>query len=83
MGIQSSHPRFIAPGDGLASRSDRSTGPLMDHFTWRIAAILGALISTSALTGASLYEEAVLDLVWPRKLEIVRPIEGGANRKLF
>jgi hypothetical protein len=24
----------------------------MDHFTWRLAAILGALISTSALMGA-------------------------------
>ncbi len=55
----------------------------MDHLTLRLAAILGALISTSALMGASLYEESVLDLVWPRKPDIVRPIEGGANRKLF
>ena len=30
----------------------------MDHLTWRLVAILGALISTSALTGASLYEES-------------------------
>jgi len=55
----------------------------MDHLTWRFAAILSALISTSALMGASLYEESVLDLVWPRRPDIVRPIEGGANRKLF
>jgi hypothetical protein len=34
----------------------------MDHLTWWLAAILAALISTSALTGASLYEESVLDL---------------------
>ena len=33
--------------------------------------------------GASVYEESVLDPVWPGKPEIVRPIEGGANRKLF
>jgi hypothetical protein len=33
--------------------------------------------------GASLYEESVLDLAWPRKPDIVRPVEGGANRKLF
>ena len=55
----------------------------MDHLVWRLAAILGALISSSALAGASLYEESVLDLVWPRRPDIVRPIEGGANRKLF
>jgi len=55
----------------------------MDHSTWRLVAILAALVSTSALMGASLYEESVLDLVWPRKPWIVRPIEGGANRKLF
>jgi hypothetical protein len=51
--------------------------------SWQFAAILAALVSTSALTGAALYEEAVLDLAWPRKPDIVRPIEGGANRKLF
>lgn len=39
----------------------------MDHLTWRFAAILAALIATSALMGASLYEESVLDRVWPRK----------------
>jgi hypothetical protein len=55
----------------------------MDHLTWRLAAILTALVSTSALMGASLYEESVLDLVWPRRPDIVRPIEGGANRKRF
>jgi hypothetical protein len=55
----------------------------MDHLTWRFAAILGALISTSALMGASLYEESVLDLAWPGRPDIVRPKEGGANRKHF
>lgn len=55
----------------------------MDHLTWRLVAILGALISTSALTGASLYEESVLDTVWPHKPDIVRPTVGGANRKRF
>ena len=55
----------------------------MDHLTWRLATILCALVSTSALMGASLYEESVLDTAWPRKPDIVRPIEGGANRKLF
>ena len=55
----------------------------MDHLTWRLAAMLAALVSTSALMGASLYEESVLDLVWPHKPWIVRPMEGGANRKLF
>ena len=55
----------------------------MNHLLWRLAAILSALVSTSALAGASLYEEAVLDLVWPHRPDIVRPIEGGANRKLF
>lgn len=71
------------PGD-WAGFFQRGIKPaVIDHLTWRLVAILGALISTSALTGASLYEESVLDLVWPRKPEIVRPIEGGANRKLF
>jgi hypothetical protein len=55
----------------------------MDHFIWRFAAILGALVSTSALTGASLYEESVLDPAWPGRPDLVRPIEGGANRKRF
>ena len=55
----------------------------MDHLSWRLAAILSALICSSALAGASLYEESVLDLAWPRRPDIVRPIEGGANRKLF
>jgi hypothetical protein len=55
----------------------------MDHLTWRFVAILSALISTSALMGASFYEESVLDLAWPRRPDIVRPKEGGANRKLF
>ena len=55
----------------------------MDHLAWRLAAILSALICSSALAGASLYEESVLDLAWPRRPDIVRPTEGGAIRKLF
>lgn len=55
----------------------------MDHLTWRLAVIPRALISTSALTAASLYDESVLDSVWPRKPDIVRPIVGRANRKPF
>jgi hypothetical protein len=55
----------------------------VNHLTWRLAVILCALISTSALTGAALYEESVLDTAWPRKPDLVRPIEGGANRKRF
>jgi hypothetical protein len=54
-----------------------------DHLTWRPAAILAALAATGALMGASLYEDSVLDPVWPRKPSIVSPIEGGATRKLF
>jgi hypothetical protein len=53
----------------------------MGHLIRRLTAILAALVSTSALIEAS--EESVLDLVWPRKPSIVRPIEGAANRKLF
>jgi hypothetical protein len=41
------------------------------------------LASSGALMGASLYEESVLDLVWPRKPSIVRAIEGSTYRKLF
>lgn len=55
----------------------------MDEFTGRLAALIIAQTVTGFLTGAGLYEQAVLDLVWPSKPSIVRPAEGGANRKLF
>lgn len=55
----------------------------MDHFTWRLVALLAALMVTACLTGAGIYEQSVLDTAWPRKPSIVRPVEGGANRKLF
>ncbi len=55
----------------------------MDDFTLRLLALIAALIITGGLTGAGIYEQAVLDSAWPRKPAIVRPIEGGANRKLF
>jgi hypothetical protein len=35
------------------------------------------------MTGAGVYEQIVLDTAWPRTPSIVRPSEGGANRKLF
>jgi hypothetical protein len=55
----------------------------MDHLTWRLAVILSALVSSSALMGGALYEESVLDTVWPCRPDIVRPMQGGANRKRF
>jgi len=55
----------------------------MDHFTWRLVALITALIVTGFLTGAGIYEQSVLDTAWPRTPSIVRPVEGGANRKLF
>jgi hypothetical protein len=49
----------------------------------RLIAVLVALIATSILTGAGWYEQAVLDTAWPKHPAIVRPKEGGANRKFF
>jgi hypothetical protein len=55
----------------------------MEPTSWRLAAILFALTVSAFLTGGGLYEQAVLDTAWPRKPSIVRPAEGGANRKFF
>jgi hypothetical protein len=55
----------------------------MDHFTWRLVALIAALIVSGCLTGAGIYEQSVLNIAWPRKPSIVRPVEGGANHKLF
>jgi hypothetical protein len=55
----------------------------MDNLELRLTALLMALVATAFLTGAGWYEQAVLDSAWPKKPAIVRPVEGGANRKLF
>jgi hypothetical protein len=55
----------------------------MDHLGLRHFAVLVALTTNAFLTGAGLYEQAVLDTAWPKKPALVRPVEGGANRKLF
>jgi hypothetical protein len=55
----------------------------MDDVNWRLAVLIGALIVTGCLTGAGIYEQAVLDTAWPGKPSIVRPVDGGANRKHF
>jgi hypothetical protein len=55
----------------------------MDHAMPRVAILLLALVVSGCMTGAGLYEQVVLDPAWPRTPSIVRPSEGGANRKLF
>jgi hypothetical protein len=55
----------------------------MDHSEIRLALVLAALAATASLTGAGCYEQAVLDRAWPEKPTLVRPVEGGVNRKLF
>jgi hypothetical protein len=55
----------------------------MDHSMLRGAVLLLALVVSGCMTGAGIYEQVVLDLAWPRTPSIVRPSEGGANRKLF
>jgi hypothetical protein len=49
----------------------------------RIGLVLLALLSTSMLAGAGLYEQAVLDPAWPAKPGLVRPLEGGVSRKRY
>ncbi len=55
----------------------------MDHSAWQLITLIVALTVTGCLTGAGIYEQSVLDTAWPHKPSIVRPAEGGANRKLF
>jgi hypothetical protein len=55
----------------------------MDHIMLRLAIVLLALVASGCMTGAGIYEQAVLDTAWPSTPSIVRPSEGGANRKLF
>ena len=55
----------------------------MEHTHWRLAALIVALIVTRCLTVGCIYEQSVVDTAWPRKPSIVRPVGGGANRKLF
>jgi hypothetical protein len=55
----------------------------MTNLELRLIALFVALVATAFLTGGGWYEQAVLDSAWPKKPAIVRPAEGGANRKLF
>jgi hypothetical protein len=55
----------------------------MTNLELRLIALLVALVATAFLTGGGWYEQAVLDSAGPKKPAIVRPAEGGANRKLF
>ena len=42
-----------------------------------------SVVAVSALLGAGVYEQTVLDPAWPAKPSIVRPAEGGVSRKRF
>jgi hypothetical protein len=72
---------------------------ILDDSTLRLVIVLVALLATAfrtarigrastegvlaRMTGGGWYEQGVLDSAWPNKPAIVRPVEGGANRKLF
>lgn len=49
----------------------------------RVSIVLFALLATSMLAGAGLYEQAVIDPSWPAKPELVRPLQGGVSRKRY
>ena len=49
----------------------------------RMFVVLLALLATSMLAGAGMYEQFVLDPAWPARPDIVRPANGGANRKRY
>lgn len=49
----------------------------------RIFIVLLALLATSMLAGAGVYEQLVLDPAWPARPDIVRPANGGADRKRY
>jgi hypothetical protein len=61
----------------------KGTRFVVDHATLRVAILMLALVVSGCMTGAGVYEQLVLDTAWPRTPSIVRPLEGGANRKLF
>lgn len=46
--------------------------------TWSIA---GSLVVALLVVGASLYEHLVIDPVWPDNPSVIRPDEGGIDRK--
>jgi len=52
-------------------------------FELRMSIILLALLITSMLAGAGVYEQAVLDPAWPARPDLVRPTDGGADRKRY
>jgi hypothetical protein len=56
---------------------------ITDHRVLQLSLVLAALAATAFLTGAGVYEQLVVDTAWPQKPAIVRPVEGGVNRKLF
>jgi hypothetical protein len=52
-------------------------------FELRMFIVLLALLTTSMLAGAGVYEQLVLDPAWPARPDIVRPANGGADRKRY
>jgi hypothetical protein len=52
-------------------------------FELRMFVVLLALLATSMLAGAGVYEQVVLDPAWPARPDIVRPTNGGADRKRY
>ena len=48
-----------------------------------IGILIVSVIAASVLMGAGVYEQVVLDPAWPARPSIVRPAEGGVNRKRF
>jgi hypothetical protein len=68
--------------DGL-SKGGGQMDNIVDNSALRLAIVLVALVATAFLTGGGWYEQGVLDSAWPKQPAIVRPAEGGANRKLF
>jgi hypothetical protein len=55
----------------------------MDPFEARLEILIVALVVSGMMTGAGLYEQSVLDTAWPARPDLVRPSEGGVNRKHF
>jgi hypothetical protein len=67
----------------MQSNRAKITRFVVDHSILRVATLMLALVVSGCMTGAGVYEQLVLDTAWPRTPSIVRPLEGGANRKLF
>jgi len=52
-------------------------------FELRMVMVLLALLATSMLAGAGVYEQVVLDRAWPATPDLVRPANGGVDRKRY